>query len=261
MSALLHGSPSAHDLLHASIPHLFRLDRSGFQAAGENLERALSLDPNNPRILAWLAQWYLFALGQGWADDIAEATRRAQELASTAVDLAPDDARALTLAGHVRGFIEQRPDEALELHERAIAANPNLPLAWCRPPLRTATPATMKKRSIALRVRAASRRMIRSGSSTRARSPCRISCAASTEAAVKLGSRAIALNPGFSSSYKTQLAALGHLGRHDQASKVRERLLALEPRFSVTQALERSPIRLVEDRARYADGLRLGGLT
>lgn len=81
------------------------------------------------------------------------------------------------------------------------------------------------------------------------------------EAAVKLGSRAIALNPGFSSSYKTQLAALGHLGRHDQASKVRERLLALEPQFSVTQALERSPIRLVEDRARYADGLRLGGLT
>ena len=261
VSALLHANPTAHDLLHASIPHLFRLDRSGFQTAGENLEHALSLDPNNPRILAWLAQWYLFALGQGWAEDIAGVTRRAHDLATTAVDLAPDDARALTLAGHVRGYIEQRPDEALELHERAIAANPNLPLAWCRSAFAHSYSGHHEE---ALRRAARARNLspddplgfVYEGSLAVPHF-----LRGEYEAAVKLGARAIALNPGFSSSYKTQLAALGHLGRHDQASKVRERLLALEPRFSVTQALERSPIRLAEDRARYADGLRLGGLT
>lgn len=260
VSALPRGNPTAHELLHASIPRLFRLDRSSFQTAGENLEHALRLDPYNPRILAWLAQWYLFAVGQGWAEDVAGATRRAHELTSAAVDLAPDDARALTLAGHVRGFIEQRPDEAHELHERAIAANPNLPMAWCR---------SAFSHSYSGHHAEALRR------ATRARSlspddPLGFVYEGSLavphfllgeyEAAVQSGSRAIALNPGFSSSYKTQLAALGHLGRREQAAEIRARLLALEPGFSVTQAMERSPIRLAEDRARYADGLRLGGL-
>lgn len=261
VSALGRSNPTAQDLFYASIPHLFRLDRSGFRTAGENLERALQLDPENPRILAWLAQWYLFVLGQGWAEDISEATRRAHELASTAVDIAPDDARALTLAGHVRGFIERRPDEALELHQRAIAANPNLPLAWCRS-------------SFALSYSGHHAEALRHGARARSLSPTDpLSFVhdgalavphfllGEYEEAVRLGARAIALNPGFSSSYKTQLAALGHLGRHEQAGETRARLLALEPGFSVSQAMERSPIRLAEDRARYAEGLRLGGLT
>ena len=261
VSALPRPNPTAHDLLHISIPHLFRLDRSGFQTAGENLEHALSLDPYNPRILAWLAQWYLFALGQGWADDLASATRRAHELASAAVDLAPDDARALTLAGHVRGFIEQRPAEALELHERAIAANPNLPLAWCRSAF---AHSYSGHHAEALRRAARARSLspddplgfVHEGSLAVPHF-----LLGEYEAAVQFGARAIALNPGFSSSYKTQLAALGHLGRREQAAEIRARLLTLEPGFSVTRAMERSPIRLAEDRTRYADGLRLGGLT
>jgi adenylate cyclase len=80
------------------------------------------------------------------------------------------------------------------------------------------------------------------------------------EASTQLGTRAIALNPVFSSSYKTQLSALGHLGRREQAAEIRARLLALEPGFSVSQALERSPIQNKLDRERYAEGLRLGGL-
>jgi len=260
VAALSHGSRTAHELLHASIPHLFRLDRSGFQTAGENLEQALRLDPDNPRILAWLAQWYLFAIGQGWAGDVARATRRAHELTSAAVDLAPDDARALTLAGHVRGFIEQRPDEALELHERAIAANPNLPMAWCRSAFAHSYSGNHEE---ALRRAARARSLspddplgfVYEGSLAVPQF-----LRGDYEAAVQSGSRAIALNPGFSSSYKTQLAALGHLGRHQQAAEMRARLLTLEPRFSLSQAMERSPIRRPEDRARYADGLRLGGL-
>ena len=55
----------------------------------------------------------------------------AAQLAERAVMLDPGDARALTLAGHVRGFLSKRPQEASALHERAIALNPNLALAWC----------------------------------------------------------------------------------------------------------------------------------
>ena len=177
------------------------------------------------------------------------------------MELAPDDAHALTLAGHVRGFIERRPDEALELHERAISANPNLPLAWCRS---ACAHSYAGEHDEALRRAERARRMSPHGllgflyESTLAVPYLLLG---EYETSAKLGSRAIALNPGFSSSYKTQLAALGHLGRRDQAAETRTRLLSLEPGFSVSQAMERSPISRTEDRARYAEGLRLGGLS
>jgi DNA-binding SARP family transcriptional activator/TolB-like protein len=260
ISAQVRTNPTAHDLLHVSIPRLFRLDKSGFGAAGENLQQALHLDPYNPRILVWLAQWHLFAIGQGWSDDIDTATMRTRELARAAVDLAPDDARALALAGHVRGFIERRPDEALELHERAIAANPNLPLAWSR----SAIAHSYAGQHAEARRRAARARSLSPddpfGFVYEDSFAVPHLLLGEYEEAAKLGARAIAMNPGFSSSYKTQLAALGHLGRREQAAEIRGRLLAIEPGFSVTRAMERSPIRLAEDRARYADGLRLAGL-
>ena len=80
------------------------------------------------------------------------------------------------------------------------------------------------------------------------------------EAAVNLGRRAVQLNPGFSSSYKGYLAALGHLHRTEEASDVRARLLDLEPEFSVQSAIARSPITQPKDLERYAEGLRRAGL-
>ncbi len=261
VSGLSHANPVAHQLLHAAIPHLFRLDRSGFHSAGEKLEQALRLDPGNPRIHTWLAQWYLFTLGQGWTDHPADAASRARDLANSAAALAPDDARALTVAGHVRGFVEKRPDEALELLDRSIAANPNLPLAWCRSAYALCYAG---QHAEALR-RAARARSLSLDDPFGFIFDEALAVAhllrGEYETAVQFGTRAIALNPAFSSSFKTQLAALGHLGRREQAAVVRARLLAIEPRLSVAQALERSPIRRPEDRARYADGLRLGGLT
>jgi hypothetical protein len=78
--------------------------------------------------------------------------------------------------------------------------------------------------------------------------------------AVEIGRRAITLNPGFTSTYKGQLAALGHLGRSSEADLVRRSLLELEPGFTVTQAIARSPMRRPEDLRCYAEGLRRGGL-
>jgi len=260
LTAIRRVNPSAAELLRMAVPSLFRLDRRSFQTAGERLERALALDLDNPAIHSWLAQWHLFALGQGWAIDVPAATHRARELASRAIDLDPGDARALTLAGHVRGFIERRPDEALELHDRAIEVNPNLPLAWCRSAFAHSYAGRHQE---ALR-RAAQARQLSPEDPLAFLYESTVAVPhlllGQYEDAVRRGSRAIALNPSFSSSYKTQLAALGHLGRQEQADEIRARLLALEPGFSVSQAMERSPIRPAEDRDRYAEGLRLGGL-
>ena len=48
--------------------------------------------------------------------------------------------------------------------------------------------------------------------------------------------------------------------RQNEAAEVRDRLLTLEPDFSLEQAVQRSPFIRPEDVARYAEGLRRAGL-
>jgi len=78
--------------------------------------------------------------------------------------------------------------------------------------------------------------------------------------AADVGRRAIQINPLFSSTYKSYLAALGLMDRPWEAQMVLRRLLELEPGFSVQEAVRRTPFVCPQDVARYAEGLRRAGL-
>lgn len=247
-------------LLSAALVRLFRLDRAEFVKAGEYLEQALKLDLGNPAANAWLGQWHLFALGQGWAESPAISTARARDLSRIALTLAPDDGNALALAGHVSAFIEKEPGEAMRLLDLAIEANPHAPIAWARSAVASSYAG---RHAVALQRAEKARSMAVEhplGFLFESALAVPLLLTGEYERAITAGERAIALNSDFSSSLKTQLAALGHLGRNAEAERVRGRLLRLEPNFSIVQAMERSPLRVPEDRQRYADGLRLGGL-
>ncbi len=253
-------NPTSHELVLRAIPAIYRLDQSAFRAAGEMLEEALQLDPGNAAAHAWLAHWHLFLLGQGWAEDPAQATLRAGMLTERAVTLDPGDARALTLAGHVRGFLDRKPLEARALHERALAINPNLALAWC---LSGLAHCYVGDHAEAIR-------RVRQAQALSPYDPHGFFFDMALimphllrhehAAAAEIGRRAVELNPTFSSSYKALLAALGHLGLQEEAAELRDRLLRLEPGFSVQGAVQRSPMMRPQDIALYAEGLRLAGL-
>ncbi len=251
---------SANELVLRSIPAIYRLDREGFEAAGAMLERALAVDPAHASGHAWYAYWHLFQVGQGWASDPEAASRRGEILAERAVTLDPNDARALTLAGHVRGFLGKRPLEGLLLHDRALALNPNLALAWTFSGL--ALSYLGRHEDALIRIRQASRMSPSDPHSFFFDNAMEIPylLLGQYDKAVEFGRRAVELNPGFSSSYKIYLSALGHLGRNEDATDVRTRLLALEGDFSVSGAIARSPLTRGEDLALYAEGLRLAGL-
>lgn len=252
--------PSSQDLVLRAIPAIYRLEHDGFQAAGAMLEAAVTADPRNASAHAWYAYWHLFLVGQGWADEPEAATRRGGVLAERAVTLDPGDARALTLAGHVRGFLGKQPREACALHDRAIALNPNLALAWCFSGLSLSYLGEHDDALIRMR------QAIRMSPSDPHSFFFDMAMVLPSlllgdyEKAVEFGRRAIELNPGFSSSYKLYLSALGHLDRGQEAESVTARLLLLEPDFSVSSALERAPMTRLIDLNRYADGLRRAGL-
>ena len=250
-----------HELVLRAIPPLYRMERDGFQMAGQMLEQAVLAGPNQASAHAWYAYWHLFLLGQGWAVDQDAAAKRAGELAQRAVTLDPGDARALTMAGHVRGFASKRPREALALHERAIAVNPNLALAWGCAGM--AMSYLGQHDDALIRLRQAIRMAPSDPHSfffdTAITIPYLL--LGDHEKAVEFARRAVELNPGFSSAYKVYLSALGHLERTQEANKIRHRLLTLESTFTIADAVERSPFTVPKDLAHYAEGLRRAGLS
>ena len=253
-------NPSAYELMLRAIPAIYRLDQETFRAAGALLASSLKADPSSAACHSWLAHWYLLLIGQGWAEDPAGASHRAGQLAQEAIALDPGDARGFTVAGHIEAFLHRRAENALDLHERAIALNPNLALAWCYSGL---AHCYLGQHTDAVRHVERARRLSPHDPhgfffDMALTMPFLLS--GDYEIAAQLGRRARHAHPGFSSTYKGLLAALGYLGLASEAAPLRERLLELEPQFSVRGAVARSPLQRAEDLERYADGLRLAGI-
>jgi tetratricopeptide (TPR) repeat protein len=251
---------TAQGLLLQALPSIYRLERDSFEGARRLLEASLRVDPASSVAHGWLAYWDLLYVGQGWATDPAAVSTEAARLAERAVMMDPGDARALTLAGHVRGFLAKRPEEAAALHERAIALNPNLALAWCFSGL---TQSYLGRHDEALRRMNQAIRLSPSDPHVFMFDTALIMphlMRGDYASAIEVGRRAAEINPLFSSAYKGYLSALGMIDRPREAGEVLEKLLRLEPGFTVEEAVLRSPLSRPEDIARYAEGLRRAGL-
>ncbi len=255
------GDATAHELMLRAIPAIYRLDETEYALAGQMLAQAAERAPDSGTVFAWWAVWHAFLIGQGWAPDPQAAMTRAGELAERAVTLDPCCARALSIAAYVRSYVQhQSIEETLGLHERALALNPNLPFAWAVSGL---TLSYAGRHDIAIARMEHAKRLSPFDPQTFFFDSALLiphNALKNYETVVQIGRTATALNPAMSSSYKTLLSALGHLGRVEEAATVRARLLALEPGFSVARAGARSPIRQVEDLHNYVEGLRKAGL-
>jgi DNA-binding SARP family transcriptional activator/TolB-like protein len=251
---------SAYDLVLRALPLIMRLRRDEFAEAGDLLARALELEPDYAAAHTWRAYWEMFSVGQGWAEKAGEALAAAGLHAERAITLDPQDARGLTIAGHVRAFMHHRPREALELHGRALSLNPNLAMAWG---LSATTYTYLGDLEEATRRFARYKRLSPMDANAFFFDACMVIlelCKRNYEVAVTLGRRASELNPYFSAGLKHYLSALGHAGLLDEAATVRERLLAIEPAFTVQESIRRSPYENAAEMDHYAAGLRLAGL-
>ncbi len=252
---------TAYDLVLRSIPLMTRFERESFRQAGEYLAHALALEPDYSAAHAWYAYWHIFLVGQDWALDTKETMRRGGEFAERAIVLDPYDALALTIAGHVRAFLHHRLREAAALHERALELNPNLAMAWALSAITWVYLGDADE---------AERRYNR----YKALSPIDPNAfffdavfviikllRHDYQAAAVVGRAVTQLNPSFSGGYKPYIATLGYLGREQEAATALKRLLTIEPDFSIERFLERTPIESDENRAHYAEGLRLAGVS
>jgi len=251
---------TAYDLVLRAIPLIGRMERGPYMLAGEHLARAIELEPDYAAAHAWYAYWHIFLVGQGWTDNPRAMMEVAGELAERAIVLDPFDARGLTIAGHVRAFLHRRLREALALHERALSLNPNLAMAWA---LSSITYAYMGEPEEAERRANRYKKLspmdpyafIFDGFYTVIHLLKR-----DYESAVAAGRSVTQMNPSMSAGFKPYLAALGHLGRKQEAAVALRRLLLLEPDFTVERFIAASPMERESDRDHFAEGLRLAGV-
>ena len=174
--------------------------------------------------------------------------------------LDPEDARGFTVAGHVGAFLNKDAEAALGLHERAIALNPNMALAWCYSGL--AHSYLGQHEEAIRRIHHAKRLSPHDPHAfffdTALALPMLL--AGQYEDSARMCRQARDHQPGLSATYKSLLATLGHLGADREAASVRKALLALEPGFTIRAAASRSPLARQEDLSCYLQGLRLSGI-
>ena len=123
-------SLDAYDLFMRALACIYRWGRSDLEEAEVRLNRSIELDPKFAAAYAnatWCLAWRLVNF---WTDDLATDAARCGVLARQAVDLAPDDANVLSLAGYSLAQVVGAFDEGIALINRAVSLNPNLARAW-----------------------------------------------------------------------------------------------------------------------------------
>jgi tetratricopeptide (TPR) repeat protein len=239
---------------------MYSMERRKYEAAGELLNRALQLEPDNASVVAWAGYWQVFHVGQGWAHDIAVASGIAQVRARTAIKLNPDNAETLIICAHICSFLKRDYDTALYYFDRAQRLDPSVEFPWLWSAL---TYCYIGKLGHALERLKRYRDLASSDPlhlASQSISSVAYACVGDYEKAVEFGRSAIKMNPAFVNGYKPVIASLGHLGRPEEAKPYVDKLLALEPNFTVKRFGQVYPIKYEGDRGHYMQGLRLGGV-
>jgi DNA-binding SARP family transcriptional activator/tetratricopeptide (TPR) repeat protein len=250
----------AGSLVLKAIPLMYSMERDKYEAAGRLIADALEAEDSNANVLAWAAYWQVWYVGQGWADDTAQALVTAQDRAVRAIRADPENAEALGIYGHICAFLDKDFEAAMHYFDRALQLNPNLAFIWA---LSAPTCCYIGEPDLALR---------------RLDRYCELTPTdplfplweyfytiayffkRDYERAVVVGRRAAKANPDFVNGYKPLIAALGHLGRVEEAGPFIAKLLRLEPGFTVASFGSVYPFRKPVDRDHYMRGLLVAGV-
>jgi TolB-like protein/class 3 adenylate cyclase/Tfp pilus assembly protein PilF len=253
-------SLDAYECVLRGLSLLYTLSTTDFPQAGVYLQRAVALDPLYAQAHAYLAWWLNLAAGEGRSTDPARDVERASRASSTAVELDPNDAFCLAVAGHIQAFLHKNLDTAVDMFDRALRLNENCAFAWG---VSSSTYCFLGHPDDAL---------------DRLRNAWRLSpfdpmnfffytvagiaefVAGRYDQSIGWLRKAYRLNPRFVACNRTLAASLALSGDLAGARASAGDLLAVEPGFHVSQFVARYPLRRKDDLDRLATGLRLAGL-
>ena len=230
-----------HTLLLSSITLMHRISPLAFQRAQQLLQVLIERTPRLAAPYAWLAKWHVLRVTQGWSADSSADGKAALDNTKKALDRDATSSLAMTVEGQVNTYILKRLDIAEQLYAQALQSNPNDSLAWLLKgtlhAFRDEGKEAMRHTRHALKLSPLDplKYYFDSLAATAAHS------AGQYERTLQLAQRSYRLNRAHASTLRVMITALCRLDRMAEARQHAEELLRLEPGFSVTRYLERSP--------------------
>ena len=249
-----------YSLLMAAINLVHRTAPSSFAHARDLLELLIKQLPHHPLPQAWMAQWHVMKVNQGWADDVAAEGRLALDCARRASDGDPNCSIAVAMDGWVHTHLLKRFEIAAERFERAVELNSNDSMAWL---LKGAMHSFVGQGEEAVE---AAERALRLSPLDPRRSYYECLAAAahcsanSFERANELGRRSLRVNRLHSSTLRSLTCSLALSGRMDDARQMAAELMKLEPNLTVSGYLSRHPAASFWTGKTWAQALRLAGV-
>lgn len=250
---------ACHTLYLSAVDLLHRFSLHDFDRARQMLLTLSERAPRHPEPLAWLARWHVFRVVQGWTDDSARDSTEALTYSERALDRDPESALALTMTGSVYAGVRRDPGTAQVYYEKALKVNPNDSMAWV---MSGVAQGFMSIRESAL---AASETALGLAPLDPLRyyydslSASAALMSGETDRALELAQRSVDANACHGSAYRVLAAAKVLTGAVHEAREVIDRMLSVEPQFTVQTYLNRVGVDTTKSRE-VADALRLAGL-
>jgi adenylate cyclase len=251
---------ASHRLLMAGIGHLHRSARQDFDQARLLLESLAERHSRSPQALAWLGKWHVLRAVQGLSMDAAGDAQKAVQYAQRALDTGAPSTLALTLSGHVLGFLKKDLPAAQQHLELSLSQNPNEPLTWI---YLAALRAWQGRGNEAV---LASQRALELSPLDPMRyyydtlAAFAAMTAGQFQMAKELASRSLRAHRLHLSTHRTLAISQWHLDEHDNARRTVQDMMAIDPGFTVRKYLERFPGGDTEQARTNAKTLQLCGV-
>ena len=254
------GSLTAYDAYLRALPYYYSQTREAVLRAETLLQEAIDLDPGYAEALGTLADCIAIRTSTGWHESWRRGTDEACEAARRALAAGPDNSTCVASAAFAYGILGHRFDEALELAERAIQVHPNSTFVRNRA---GAVYSVSGESDKAIAQFEAAQRMNpldnKTATVTFTVATTAHFFARRFEESVRWGRRTMAITPDANIARWIAAAALGHLGRLDEARVEIDKILALHPIATLARA-RRASFRYDWMYDLYLDGLRKAGL-
>ncbi|WP_235965170.1 adenylate/guanylate cyclase domain-containing protein [Caenimonas soli] len=244
----------------SSITLMHRASRNEFQRVHDMLEHLIERHPRIAAPRAWLAKWHVLQVTRGLAPSDERTTRRALELTRRALDADPNCSLAMAVEGFVKCHLTKDLDGASACYARALQCNPNDSLAWLFSGVlhafRDAGAAALEssERALALSPLDPMLYFYQSLAASAALTAGR------NARAVELATHSLRANASHPSTLRVLTIAQTLQGDLQAAGQSADRLLKLEPAFSVGGFLKRSPGARSASAQTFADALRRAGV-
>jgi TolB-like protein/DNA-binding winged helix-turn-helix (wHTH) protein len=250
----------AYDHFLRGMGNSYNNTRDSVDKAMRLFSRAIELDPGFAAAYGMAAYCYVLRKASGWMNDREREAADAEQLARRAVQLGKDDAISLSRAGHALAYVVNELEAGTLFVDRALALNPNSAPAWfssCWLRVWIGEPDVAAKHFVHFERLSPLDPLMPEAQSANAFA--HFFSGYYDEASFQ-AEQTLQENPKLHPALRVSAAANALAGRVEYAQKVLARLRQIDPGLRVSDLKHQTPLRRLQDMAKYVEGMRKAGL-